>query len=193
MIGIRLVDFCYSRRDEKRKEFFNYKNYYYINPSEFFKIPGSPIAYWLNESFINNFSMRKIRDNYIPKFGMSTGDSERFIRFWYEIDYIEFDYESHNIRDAKDKKLPWVALDKGGPYRKWYGNRCHIVWWENDGKDIRECKKSAVRSPQYFFTPHISWTLISSGHFSARYFENGFALDTASNCIYFRDSWIFEF
>lgn len=187
MIGIRLVDFCYSRRDEKRKEFFNYKNYYYINPSEFFKIPGSPIAYWLNESFINNFSMRKIRDNYIPKFGMSTGDSERFIRFWYEIDYIEFDYESHNIRDAKDKKLPWVALDKGGPYRKWYGNRCHIVWWENDGKDIRECKKSAVRSPQYFFTPHISWTLISSGHFSARYFENGFALDTASNCIYFKN------
>ena len=170
----------------KEDMFLRCENRYAADQSHFSKIPGSPVAYWLTSTFIKNFLRKSVNDEFIPKFGMSTGDGERFIRFWHEIKYDKFDYQSLNADDAKSKNYPWVAVDKGGTYRKWYGNQNYAVWWKDDGKDIKACKKSAVRSPQFFFTPHISWTLISTGHFSARYFAEGFALDTASNCIYFK-------
>ena len=170
----------------KEDMFLRCENCYAADQSNFSKIPGSPVAYWLTSTFIKNFLRKSVNDEFIPKFGMSTGDGERFIRFWYEIKYDKFDYQSRNADDAKSKNYPWVAVDKGGTYRKWYGNQNYAVWWKDDGKDIKACEKSAVRSPQFFFTPHISWTLISMGHFSARYFAEGFALDTASNCIYFK-------
>ena len=171
----------------KEDMFLRCENRYTTDQSNFSKIPGSPVAYWLTSTFIKNFLRKSVNDEFIPKFGMSTGDGERFIRFWHEIKYDKFDYQSLNADDAKSKNYPWVAVDKGGTYRKWYGNQNYAVWWKDDGKDIKACKKSAVRNPQFFFKPHISWTLISTGHFSARYFAEGFVLDTASNCIYFKN------
>lgn len=109
---------------------------------------------------------------------------------WQEVIFKKINKSLTSLNTIENKDIYWVPLDKGGSYRKWYGNKNYIVWWKNDGEDIKKCKKSAVRSPQYFFTPHISWTLISSSCFSARYFDTGFALDTASNCIYFKDNEI---
>ena len=169
----------------KEEQFFWADNRYYVKQNDFERIPGSPVAYWLSESFTDNFEKQKISDKYNPKFGMSTGNSEKFIHFWYEVNFKQFDYTSQNSDDAKKKNKSWYAIDKGGTYRKWYGNKNHAVWWKNDGADVKSCKKAAVRSPQLFFTPHVSWTLISSGKFAARFFEKGYALDTASNCLYF--------
>lgn len=179
----RLVDAV--NQAEKENAFLSGSDRYIFGQNDFCKVPGSPVAYWLTKSFVKNFSSDNIAEGFIPKFGMSTGDGDRFIRFWYEIDFTDFDYESFSVDEAEKKNMPWVALDKGGTYRKWYGNRNCAVWWKNNGEDIKACKKSAVRSPQFFFRPHISWTLISTSNFAARYFGNGFALDTASNCIYF--------
>ena len=169
----------------KEKMFLLGENRYSIKKESFSEIPGTPMAYWLSTSFTTNFEKQKINDRYNPKFGMSTGNGDRFIHYWYEVDFKKFDYTSQNCDDAKEKNKSWYAIDKGGTYRKWYGNKNHAVWWKNDGADIKECSKAAVRSPQLFFTPHISWTLISSSKFAARFFENGYALDTASNCLYF--------
>lgn len=169
----------------KEEMFLAGENRYTTQQSNFTQIPGSPVAYWLSESFLSNFTSQRISNKYNPKFGMSTGDGNKFIRLWYEVNFKRIDYSSKNSDEAKEKNKEWCALDKGGPYRKWYGNKSHVVWWKNDGADIKSCVKSAVRSPHLFFTPHISWTLISTGKFAARYFESGYALDTASNCLYF--------
>ena len=169
----------------KEDMFLAGENRYTTQQSNFTQIPGSPVAYWLSESFLSNFTSQRISNKYNPKFGMSTGDGNKFIRLWYEVNFKRIDYSSKNSDEAKEKNKEWCALDKGGPYRKWYGNKSHVVWWKNDGADIKSCVKSAVRSPHLFFTPHISWTLISTGKFAARYFESGYALDTASNCLYF--------
>jgi len=180
---------CYLRllngnsEAEKEKLFFK-KEIIVCDENKFRAIPGCPIAYWLQDCFIENFNKKSIGDTFIPKFGMSTGDGEKYIRNWYEINYEDFYKGLHSIDEAEGTKLKWVPLDKGGTYRKWYGNRNCAVWWKNNGADIKANPKSAVRSPQYFFKKHVSWTLVSSGHFSARMFDNGFALDTASNCIY---------
>lgn len=169
----------------KEKMFLLGKNRYSIKKEAFSEIPGTPMSYWLSTSFTTNFEKQKINDRYNPKFGMSTGNGDGFIHYWYEVDFKKFDYTSQNCDDAKEKNKSWYAIDKGGTYRKWYGNKNHAVWWKNDGADIKACSKAAVRSPQLFFTPHISWALISSSKFAARFFEKGYALDTASNCLYF--------
>lgn len=174
-------------RSEKEKEtlFFDKELRYRVSKDNFMKIPGCQIAYWLSESFVSIFTNEKIENYFIPKFGMSTGDGEKYIRLWSEVKFDDIDSVSHSLEEANNKNCKWVALDKGGSFRKWYGNRNYVVLWENDGREIRNNPKSAVRSPQFFFKPHISWTLISSGKFAGREFENGFALDTASNCIYY--------
>lgn len=178
----RLIDGNSQQRKEEL--FLNKDRLYTASRDTFNAVPGEPIAYWLNDHFISNFSFSSVGDVYIPKFGMSTGNGDRFIRNWYEVSITAFCKTLKNIEEAEENDLSWVAVDKGGTFRKWYGNKNCVVWWKNNGADIRNHPKSAVRSPQLFFKPHVSWTLISSGHFSARYFENGFALDTASNCIY---------
>ncbi|NMB33445.1 MAG: BREX-1 system adenine-specific DNA-methyltransferase PglX, partial [Clostridium sp.] len=159
--------------------------------SSFQAIPGSPIAYWSSDSIFKLFSLDKyIKDYFIPKFGMSTGQGEKYIRNWYEVEKEHICFDARTAEQFLSKNKKWNILDKGGPYRKWYGNAVHIVNWENDGIEIRNDQRSAVRSPHLFFKPHVSWTLVTSGSFSARMFSHGFILDTASNCLYFKDDII---
>lgn len=173
-----------NNQEGKENIFLLGENQYTIIQSQFDKVPGTPIAYWISKKFTENFKLKSIGVKFIPKFGMSTGDGAKFIRLWQEIDYNSFCFNLQDSDDAQNRNLKWVALDKGGAFRKWYGNRNYAVWWKDNGAEIKACPKSAVRSPSLFFRPHVSWTLVSSNHFSARVFENGFALDTASNCIY---------
>lgn len=181
---VRLIDA--NSQDAKEEMFLSGENRYVTSQNNFEKIPGMPIAYWVSQQFIGNFSMESISNDYIPKFGMSTGDGDKYIRCWFEVEFNEIDYNSENLKAANEQNNTWVGLDNGGAFRRWHGNRDSIVLWKNDGSDIRNNKKSAVRSPQYFFKPHISWTLVGGGNYSVRYFNKGFALDTASNAIYFK-------
>ena len=142
--------------------------------SSFTIIPGCPIGYWVNETVVNLFkSKMKISTETYPKFGMSNGDGTLYTRNWYEL----------SPRKIGSK---WFKYDKGGPFRRWYGNRDFCVNWENDGFEIKNNQKSAVRNAEFFFKPHYSWTLVGSGKISVRYFEKDFILDTASNCVYFK-------
>lgn len=155
---------------------FSNKNYgYYIaNQLEFNKIPGFPIGYWVSPSMLKVFGAEKsLASECYPKFGMSNGDGPKFVRIWHEV--------SDTSIGAK-----WFKYDKGGPFRRWYGNQESLVDWENDGERIRNHPKSAVRNSDYFFKPHISWTLVSSGKASFRVFEKGYLLDTASNALYYK-------
>lgn len=152
---------------------------------DFTRIPGIPIGYWLSEKFIKIFeTYEPISKFSIPKFGMSVGDGQRFIRYKFEISIDVLERKAKSLTDfSKSKK--WAPFDKGGAYRRWYGNQEHVVYWRDNGEKVRNHIKSAVRSPQYFLQKHHSWTLVCSSEFSARKFPNGFLLDTASNCLYF--------
>lgn len=180
---VRLVDF--AGEENKEKEFLSGNNRFFTQQENFKKIPGMPVAYWVSEKFRQNFNKKNIGDLFLPKFGMSTGNGDKYIRFWYESVFNDISVDCISEKDFISKNRKWNVIDKGGQFRRWYGNKNNIVWWNNNGEDIKQEKGAAIRSPQYFFQPHISWTLISSGIYSARYFEEGFILDTASNCIYF--------
>lgn len=175
--------------NEIKNEWYLDKNFnkFLINQQEFEKIPSSPIAYWVSDKIREAFEKNKLIDYSIPKFGMSCGNGEKYIKLWSEVNFqkIGFNFQDNFSFNSSYKK--WVPLDKGGEYKKWYGNKNFIINWEFDGKEIKNDLKSVIRSPQYFFKKHFSWTLVSSGKFSSRFFKEGFILDTASNCIYFKD------
>ena len=182
---------CYYETDENGVPFaFPTVNERYkaAKATNFSKIPGSPVAYWVSKAVYKMYDTEPIEKRFIPKFGMSTGDGEKFIRFWYEEEESNIAYSCNNEQEFISSQREWCVADKGGTYRRWYGNKNCVIWWKNNGDEIKNHKKSAVRNSQFFFRPHISWTLVSSGVFSARYFENGFLLDTASNCLYYDTS-----
>ena len=157
---------------------------FHFNTRHLHAIPGSPLVYWANPNlFVQYETCPLIQDICSPKPGLSTGENERFLRFWQEasIERISFD----GLNDRK-----WYPINKGGEYRRWYGNHQYIINWENDGLEIKNFKdsrgklKSRPQNLQYNFTEAVSWSLITTGAFSARYYPTYFMHNAAGICCY---------
>ena len=154
---------------------------------DFEKIPGSPIAYWVSDKVREIFEKnQKLGDIGEAKVGLQTADNNRFLRLWNEVNYNKIGYNISSSQEALESKKKWFPYNKGGEFRKWYGNQEYLVNWENDGYEIKNFydEKGKLRSrPQnteYYFKESISWGLItpSSGN-AFRYFPKGFIYDVA--------------
>ncbi|NMB42880.1 MAG: BREX-1 system adenine-specific DNA-methyltransferase PglX, partial [Clostridiales bacterium] len=168
-IYVRLVD---NNSQEKENIFLSGGNRFITQKSNFFKIPSSPIAYWAGKNIINAFSKGDfIGEKYDVKSGISTGDNDAFVKMWYEVDYSR-------MALSKDINYKWYPYNKGGGYRKWYGNNLLVVNWENDGFIIKNSKKAVIRNPQYYFREGITWSGIGTGLISFRYSKEGTLFDS---------------
>lgn len=167
MTAIRLVDYCYSRRDEKEPEFFNSKNRYTTQQSNFSKIPRKRIGYWLSDTLRSQFEKPPISSYADTRRGLQTGDSERFIRKWFEISSTCADLSP--TKDSKSLPVKWFLFNSGGAFRRWYGNVVDVVNWKDNGKDIKSTGKAIIPSEDRYFDELISWNKISSGQMSVRY------------------------
>lgn len=154
--------------------------YALIDKNSFDKIPGSPIAYWAPQALINDFEKGKPLGQLVDaKQGLATADNKRFLRYWYEVDFNNIFFDAHNTAEAKQSGKKWFPYNKGGSYRKWYGNYDYVVNWQNDGYEIKHFTDSRgkVRSrPQntdYYFKEAVTWSDVNSGRFSLRYREPG--------------------
>lgn len=181
---VKLTEYPNAKLKEEKYLEFNQGDIYCCKQNGFHSIPGTPIAYWVSDKIRASFCNKKIENFAYPKFGMSVGDGELYIKYWYEVDTNKIGFKLTNGENFI-KNLKWAPTDKGGNFCRWYGNRMHITNWANNGLEIKNNPRAAVRNSDFFFRPHYSWTLVGSGIFSARYFEEGFLLDTASNCIYY--------
>jgi len=184
---VRLSDFRGSENQApKTREAVANPNcgwFFRASAADFEKIPGSPIAYWLSEGILKSFGENEKIGDYSPgSFGMSTGDPSVIFQ-WFEVPHNKILFGSESSK-LFCEKTPFAPYDKGGDFRRWFGNRCHVINWKNDGEGVKSNGKSAVRNHKNFCLPHVSWTLVTSGLFSCRSFEKGFLLDTASNAIY---------
>ena len=180
---IRLVDF--NSQYEKETEYFNEKNIYLVNTNNFKKIPGAPVAYWASKRIFEIFDTTpNIKYYASPRQGLATADNNRFVRLWYEVDHskIGFDCESKEI--ALDSNKKWFPYNKGGKFRKWYGNNQYLVNWENDGSEIKAFKRSVIRNPLYYFKEGITWTFVSSSNFGVRYTDKGFLFDVGGSSLF---------
>lgn len=160
-----------------------------VSTSNFSKIPGSPVAYWVSERFIEAFEngvlLGTIADS---KQGIATADNNRFLREWFEVEKerIKFDAKSHD--EALNSNKKWFPYNKGGEFRKWYGNNDYVVNWENDGAELRAFKKSVLRNPTFYFKPCFSWSLVSSSVAAFRFKPQGHIFDVAGMSCFSNDN-----
>lgn len=161
-------------------------NRYFVNQDNFAKIPGRPVAYWASTGALENYvCMGSVSDMGEGRIGLITGDANRFLRLWSEVDFKRIGFDIHSNEESVKSGLKWFPTQKGGDFRKWYGNLDYIVNWENDGYEMKydNYMGKRVRSHNYNgdlgFKKAITWTTISSGNFACRFSGDGFIYDTA--------------
>nr|WP_273711745.1 BREX-1 system adenine-specific DNA-methyltransferase PglX [Leuconostoc mesenteroides] len=187
---VRLVD--YDSQKKKQAAYLNAvnstesKDVYRTNQSNFNKIPGSPIAYWASDNLLQDFEIGQQMDTLVePRVGLQTGDNSLFLRQWFEVSYDKIKFDAKDISESVSSNKKWFPYNKGGAYRKWYGNYDYVVNWENDGREIRNFKdstgklRSRPQNTNYYFREAITWSAITSGVFSVRLMRSGFVFSNA--------------
>lgn len=164
----RLIKF--NSESEKERAFLDKDEFNYADQLEFKAIPGSPIAYWWNDSIYSCFSGK----NFIPgnpMKGIQTGKGEKYLRLWYEVSIDNIGFNMHNHEEMVASDLRWFPLTSGGLTRKWYGNYEMVVNLKNDGADIRSTglKNFRLKDPQFYFLEGLTWTEVTTKPFSCRY------------------------
>lgn len=165
----------------KEDMFLAGENRYAADQSNFSKIPGSPVAYWVSDRFIANYKNQNLSRYGDVKQGLISGDNDRFLRLW------------HEICDGK-LSFKWFPYNKGGEFRRWYGNNEFVINWENDGFEIRNFRdengklRSRPQNLQYFFKKNMSWTKVTMGKFSTRYVPEGFIFSDAGSSFFAFDN-----
>ena len=158
-------------------------------------VPNRPLVYWLSTSSLKSFSERQLLGNYCsPRQGMATGDNFRFVRNWTEVSFSNICFNADNSEFALKSKCRWFPYNKGGKYRKWYGNNNDVVNWENDGKEIKNSKdingkiKSRVQNKGFYFKEGLVYSLFGFENFGIRYKEKGFLFDVSGSSL-FPEDW----
>lgn len=172
-------------RDEKVQQFLQRRNVYNIDQEKFLIIPGQPIAYWVGERTLSAFAdFLKLGDVSEPKQGIATADNNRFLRLWHEVSHCDIGFGIGNGDIAQKSGFIWFPYQKGGDYRKWYGNNNYVVLWENNGFELKHYKAAVVRNPEYHLREGLSWTWITTGYFGARYSPIGSVFDVAGSTLF---------
>lgn len=177
----RLSDFKGGMEVQKEKVLEAIKNpdcgyFYEAQQSNFSKIPGSPVAYWASNKLFNTFTLfDTIGDHFDVRNGITTGDNNTFLRLWFET--------------SKCNKR-WVPCNKGGAYRKWYGNKEYVVDWENDGYRLKTNVdkngkiRATLRGIDFNFSEGITMSRVTSGLPSFREMNKDSISESATNAIY---------
>lgn len=183
---------CHSKEmmfltpEEIDTEFAEQRKIYYpnISQSNFAKIPGSPIGYWVSEkvreTFTRNLPLSAVCK---PTQGLATADNGRFLRSWFEVSQNRIGFGFENAASAARSQKKWFPCNKGGGQRKWYGNQSEVIDWEHDGEAIKNYPGAVIRNEHCYYKESVAWNMISSGFLSFRYFPKGFILNNASNAI----------
>lgn len=180
MTAIRLVDYCYSRRDEKEPEFFKDRNRYVVGQDNFSKIPGSPVAYWINPKLIEDFNRGKSIDQLSDFTGSQhiTANNEKYLRFHWEV-----------RNDTVKRNGKWAFYAKGGEYRKWYGNLELIVRCDITAMTYYKTNTTSnCLAEKYWYTEGITYSAVTSKGTGFRYYPPVGAFDKGGATIcYLKD------
>jgi len=198
---IRLCDF-YGDEMQEQKALEAIRNpgcgwRYSVNPTDFTKIHGKPLAYWIGRSTLNVFGQSTfISDVADAKQGLATGDNDRFLRRWFELDVNRIGFGIKNCREALASGKKWFPYNKGGEFRRWYGNHEFVVNWESDGSEIRSFRtnsgrlRSRPQNTSYYFRASLSWSDVTASSNAFRYYDEGFIFDACAHSAFIDDDSI---
>lgn len=158
--------------------------WFYRRDAETFKqIPGTPIAYWASVGLLNAFEAGPLAKKVPVKKGLDTGDNDRFLRYWHEVDFNKFGIGYDSARSFLQSGSKWAPHDKGGDFRKWYGNNDWVINWGLDGKELK-ASSANLRSPQFYFKKAVTWSALSSGRPGFRFSDQGALSNTAGSSMF---------
>lgn len=161
-----------SSSDKSMERYF-----YRASAADFRKLGTSPVAYWMSAAQFKLFEQPKIFNYGRVGVGLQTGNNGKFIRYWFEVN----EADTSLTGDGYDSSLTWYRCNKGGDYRKWFGNGLEVVLWKSDGAALKASVPSAViRNESLYFQPCVTWTRITSGSLSFRYIPGGVIHNDAS-------------
>ena len=193
---LRLVDIRGGMEVQRQKSLeaiLNHKCGFYYEQStdDFSKIPGSPVAYWVNENVAKAIDTGKTLSSVArTRQGLASSDNNRFLKLWWEPSFVKIGFGMKNAEIAKQSRRKWFPCNKGGEFRKWYGNNVYVVNWENDGKEMLEYAAKLYGSPTrtikniaYYFQGGMTWGTITSGKLSMRHSPVGFIPEHAGGMI----------
>lgn len=184
-----------NNQAEKENSFIRKEKIYRAKQNDFKKIPGSPIAYWVNEKvyhvFENGVRFKTIGDT---RQGMATSDVNRFTRLWYEVDCCNIGWNYSKLDSTEDGVHTWYPYIKGGTFRKWYGNEDYLVNWKFNGKEVKEYAAKlyksysrTIKNISEYLKPCISWGMVTTNNLSVRYYPAGHIFDIAGCCCFSND------
>ena len=196
----RLTEF--NSETEKENAFQSNINKFICKNVNFKFIPGSPIAYWVDENFINAFKNGiKLSDICDAKQGLASSDNNRFLRMWYEVNFNKIGFLIHSTQESIESGFKWFPHNKGGEFRKWYGNQYYVVNWENDGEEMKEAVLNrytyldspdfVIKNQKYYFKKAITWSRISSSTFGIRFSPAGFIFDVNGPSLFIDDKYYY--
>lgn len=188
---IRLVDL--QSESEKERYYFDNTRKYACSQDLYSELPGIPIAYWCSENIVEVFKkaqpLSKIAE---PRQGVKTLNNDLFLKLWFEVQSDSINYNCTSIEESVESRKKWFPYNKGGTYRKWYGNNDYLVNWYNDGYDMKklavEKYKSVTRTItniSYFFKKGLTWSSLASGNISLRAFPEGYIFDSKGSSMFF--------
>lgn len=174
------------------------KNVYYKSIENFREIPGVPLAYWISNTITDLFKYNDNMESIAkPRQGLATSNNDRFLREWYEVNIKNIDFKCKNIENAIDSNLKWFPYNKGGKYRKWFGNNEFVINWENNGKEVKDYAQQlyksytrTIKNIPFYFKECITYTFISED-MGVRYSPYGFIFDVAGSSIFIEGDNLF--
>ncbi|MEO1263498.1 MAG: BREX-1 system adenine-specific DNA-methyltransferase PglX [Bacteroidota bacterium] len=157
---------------------------YLTNQNDFGKIHGSPIGYWLSKQVFKLFQEGALLSITNPcKKGMDTANNLKYLRFWNEVKLKNTELEHLDSNKNKTEFQYWIPYQKGGAFRRWFGNLEYVINWKEEGRDIAN-EKGTLRNTQYYFKKSLTWTEVSSGKFNIRYVSNKSIFDATGPSIF---------
>ena len=177
-----------ASNEELERRFFT-NSHFTTSNIEFKKIPGSPVAYWVSERVRSVFEEGTLLGKLVDvRQGLATADNDQFLRRWHEVDHGKCAYGCESRDAAAQSGKKWFPYNKGGEFRKWYGNQDYLVNWENDGRAIRAFgtenggrARSVLRNTGFYFLPSVTWSFVSSSYFGVRYSDAGAVFDVGGS------------
>lgn len=153
--------------------------------NRFKDIPGHPIAYSISKKLAQSFTEYGRLDlKFKPKEGLKTGENEKFLRYWYEVNLDDIGFNLRSFSEFEESGKKWLPHQKGGDYRRWYGNQDFIIYWKDDGAEIKNHPKSTISNLAFQLREGVTWSYLSSSFFGVRYSPPGFTFNNKGPMIF---------
>lgn len=188
--------------EQREQRFFEKRGVFYATQDNFSKIPGSPVAYWVSSNLMDAYNHKLLSQVAKPRQGMATTNNDLFLKLWFEPSIGKIGFSYGDSRSANESGAKWFPCNKGGGFRRWYGNNDYVVNYEDNGKTIcdyidstpgaRVKSNGRVINRDLYFNEGMTWSSLSSGLFSMRYVPKGFIFETkGSMCFAQKDKLMY--